>query len=302
MLVGLLWFGAIVDRADPRYVVEPGTAGGTNTGPYNTWAIAATQIQWAVDVAVDGETVWVSNGTFYLTNQISITNSITLQSFSGYYTNTVINGNYPAYTNRVVYVANTGTVLSGFTITNGCSTGQAGSYAFSGGGGFCAPQCRLITNCLLTGNKISNNTIVVCGGGGNLTSGTVSHCIFRGNKGFLNSSFGAGLALYYGIVSNCVISGNQEGPGGYGVLGPGISSTGANCVISDNTGIGVRLENPSAILYSSIVSNNSGSGIHFGQGGAVKNCLVVGNGNYGVNFDKWGSASPQMIDNCTIVN
>ena len=62
-------------RAD-RYVVEPGTPGGTNTGPFDGWGNAATQIQWAVDAASGGETVWVSNGVYELTNQIVITTQL----------------------------------------------------------------------------------------------------------------------------------------------------------------------------------------------------------------------------------
>ena len=72
VLVCFLLFGATALEA-ARYVVEPGTPGGTNTGDYTDWSIAATQIQWAVDVATNGETAWVTNGTYTLTNQITIT-------------------------------------------------------------------------------------------------------------------------------------------------------------------------------------------------------------------------------------
>src|ERR1035437_4128236 len=83
-VVGLLWFGALALQAADRYVVAPGTPGGTNVGPYTGWTTAATQIQWAVDAAVvAGDTVWVSNGVYMLTNQIVVTNAITLRSTNG---------------------------------------------------------------------------------------------------------------------------------------------------------------------------------------------------------------------------
>ncbi|MFH1969595.1 MAG: hypothetical protein ABIJ53_04670 [Verrucomicrobiota bacterium] len=68
-LVGLLWLGAIAARAD-RYVVPPGTPGGTNSGAYDAWTIAATQIQWAVNAATAGQTVLVSNGVYTTTNGV----------------------------------------------------------------------------------------------------------------------------------------------------------------------------------------------------------------------------------------
>ena len=139
--------------SDTHYV----SLNGTNDagGGYTTWEGASTQIQWAVDAAANGETVLVSNGTYFCwgiytnismittnssvsppttnwpttnTAMVVITNSITLKSLSGFYTNTVINGNFPAYTNaRGIYIANTGAVLDGFTITNCFTTNQAGA-------------------------------------------------------------------------------------------------------------------------------------------------------------------------------
>ncbi|MBU4211037.1 MAG: hypothetical protein KKD33_00480, partial [Verrucomicrobia bacterium] len=48
-LVGLLWVGAFMSRADTHYV----SLDGDNTSPYtNGWASAATQIQWAMDQAI----------------------------------------------------------------------------------------------------------------------------------------------------------------------------------------------------------------------------------------------------------
>jgi hypothetical protein len=55
---------------------------GINNPPFTNWPDASTNIQWAVNAATAGETVWVSNGTYYLTNQINLTNSILFQGYT----------------------------------------------------------------------------------------------------------------------------------------------------------------------------------------------------------------------------
>lgn len=279
--------------SDTHYVSLDGT--NDSAGGYTDWVGAATQIQWAVDAAVDGETVLVSNGIYYLTNQISITNSsITLKSFSGSYTNTVINGNYPTYINiRGVYIANTGAVLDGFTITNCFITNAWGA-------GFAAsPSFKLITNCLITGNIATQTSDCA---GGYAVSGTISHCSFIGNK-VAGSGSHKGLVATYSIVSNCFFSKNeyQATGGDYGTYWGmyGGKSTGVNCMISGNIGLGVRIDSGNC-LFSCIVSNNTGSGINM-ISGIVRNCLVVQNGSYGVSIGQWGGGD-RKIDNCTIAN
>ena len=159
-LVCLLWSaGVLVSRADPAHYVS--LAGSNDVGNnYNTWAGAATQIQWAVNVATNTEYVCVSNGTYYLTNQIVITNAITLYSLKGRDT-TIINGNFPAYSNRCLWVSNINALVAGFTITNGYRDSTNDGY---GGGVFLAGGC--ISNCIITGNTVTNYLVRYGGGGG----------------------------------------------------------------------------------------------------------------------------------------
>jgi len=65
-------------KAVDRYVSLHGT--NDFASQFTDWHGAATDIQWAVNFALAGETVWVSNGTYYLTNQINIANGITLKA------------------------------------------------------------------------------------------------------------------------------------------------------------------------------------------------------------------------------
>ena len=99
---------------------------GSHTPPFTNWPTAATDIQAAIDVAVDGDTVLVTNGTYdtggvvvheALTNRIAITNAITVSSVCNGPEFTFIVGNGPLGDTavRCAYVG-TNVVVSGFTL------------------------------------------------------------------------------------------------------------------------------------------------------------------------------------------
>jgi hypothetical protein len=85
----LIWFGALALRAADRYVSPPGGYG-TNNPPFTNWADAATNIQWAVNAASAGETVWITNGTYVLTNMITVSARISICGTGG---RPVVDGN-----------------------------------------------------------------------------------------------------------------------------------------------------------------------------------------------------------------
>lgn len=163
VLFCLLRLGALPAPAVDHYVTPPGGYG-TNNPPYTNWADAATNIQWALDVSTNGETVWVTNGAYCITNQIMITNRITLRSMNGR-SNTLVYADWPTYTTRCFYVSRTGT-LDGFTISNGhwCVSND-----YNGGGGAFATNA-IIRNCYFVNNVCSNGA-VLHGGGGVYSSG-----------------------------------------------------------------------------------------------------------------------------------
>jgi hypothetical protein len=276
-------------HASDRYVSLAGTNDFANK--FTTWAGAATDIQWAVNFATNGEIVWVSNGTYYLTNQVYITNGINLKSFSGSWTNTVVNGNNfsdKPVTNRCIYMTHAGAVVEGFTITNGFP----GTNDQSGGGVF-------------------------------MTAGTLRDCLVTGNW-VTNASSGGGVYAYctaYAIITNCDFIGNWAHINGGGASIGQIAQI-WNCrffhnrVLQNlvyNGGAGVyTLYSQSNCLNNSIMISNSAA---YEGGGAmiqypnnncnVRHCLMAenyaGRGG-GISFMHNNLTATNTMENCTVAS
>ena len=120
-----------VHVSDGNYYVAQ--ANHNPVAPFDSWTKAATNIQDAVDAAFIGGTIWVSNGVYQTggrdvsgdSNRVAVTRQLTMASVNGPAV-TLINGAQAA---RCVYLCN-GSVLTGFTLTNG-------NISENGGGAYC---------------------------------------------------------------------------------------------------------------------------------------------------------------------
>jgi len=240
------------------YVSPPGGYG-TNNPPYTNWADAATNIHWAVDVATNGETVWVTNGNYALTNQIVVTNGIVLKSVNGR-TNTFINGNYPACSNRCFCISNASAVVDGFTMSNAYF-----SNSVVGGAGACI-YAGLMQNCVVFSNFFydGNTNSIKCGGAGVYLEQTamISNCLVYGNVAFGYAADGGGVFMTNGgTVVNCVISNNG-------------TVTASNSIY----GGGMVMLSRGQVINSQIKNNRGryGGGIYC-TGGIITGCVVSGN-------------------------
>jgi len=249
--------------AATNYVVPPGTPGVTPTANYTSWATAATNIQDAIDVVGSGGVVLVTNGTYVLTDMLTIADSITVRSFNNGATDrdgTIIDGNYPTTTNRCVYLNHASAVLDGLTLTNGF--GATNSFSGKGGGLYLAGGT--VTNCLITGNETLG-----AGGGvyldqaGTIVDSTISENFATNN----NASYAGGVYIYKaGLVTNCVVSGNRANKGG-GVYFNGLG--GAGGLLIDSTVV-----NNEAFVYTS-GQGQAGIGMYFK--GLVTRCNIISN-------------------------
>ena len=314
--------------AATNYVVTPGTPGVTPTANYTSWATAAANIQDAIDVVGSGGLVLVTNGTYVLTNQISISDSITVRSFNNGAVDrdgTVINGNYPTVTNRCVFLDHASAVLDGFTVTNGY--GNVASESGHGGGIFL--DQGTVTNCLITGNETPKS-----GGGvfmdARLSEGaaTLTDCTISGNEATSSDPTNApayGGGVYFlngGLATDCLIEGNLANNGGgaffSGLYGGGtlrdstVSRNKAFTYKSGNGGAGIGMWFRGYVRNCQVVSNTitqvSGSGYTAGVGmsyhAEVTDCYIAYNigGNYGGGLNCGGGGSGGcMASNCVIM-
>lgn len=266
--------------ADTHYVDITNT---TPSHPYTNWATAATVIQVAVDAAVAGDTVLVTNGiystggaeVFSMANRVALTKAIRVQSAAGP-EHTFIVGAGPTGPSamRCAHVSYTAT-LSGFTLTNGHTHASGASFYELAGGGILVENGGVISNCTISFNSAANE-----GGGGYCNyGGTLSHCIISSNS----AASGGGVNCDHGgTLDHCIITGNSATIGGGGVncyYGGMLNS----CTITSNIAVyggGARCWQGGEV-YSCTLSDNKandhGGGAECWYGGTYKNCIISSN-------------------------
>jgi T5SS/PEP-CTERM-associated repeat protein len=221
---------------------------GSDTSPYTNWVTAATHVQDAINAAADGDTVTVAAGTYTLDSEISITNAITLKSSDGAAA-TILDGNAQT---RVLYLANEGILVDGFTITNGyCTEKGGGAYCYDGG---------TLAHCIISGNKTE-----IFGGG--CYYGTQTNCIITGN-----TSVQSGGGSFKSTQINCLIADNQALIGGGCYRG-----TQVNCTIAGNT-----TESTGGGCYAGVQTNcivyfntNEAGGVDNGYDSSMTTCCTT---------------------------
>ena len=160
------------------------------TPPYTNWASAARVIQDAVNAAVTGDEVVVTNGIYatggrpvgtnVLVNRVAVDKPLALRSVNGPQFTGIQGYRVPGIGNgdgavRCVYLAQ-GASLSGFTLTNGATrAANPLDTESSGGGVWCESSSITVSNCLITGNTSSYD-------GGGAYRGLLENCTLIGNS------------------------------------------------------------------------------------------------------------------------
>ena len=304
----IILFGLLIAAkclAATHYVVTNGTPDVNPTDPYTNWGMAGTSIIDVVNAAMtntEPRVVWVSNGTYYFTNGVNVTNSLTIKSVNGR-SNTICVGKWlpepviDFYAFKIDCPAgSTCGILDGFTITNfyystwgqGIIRGTvamvnrghllncriANNSMYDGGGATLGTLCK-ITNCIIEENRADRY------GGGIIVHGrfvAILDTLIQNNISVAEIGGGIGMvSRTSGTISNCVII-NNTAPDGGGIGSAGDYSFGINiisCLITGNTARG----------YARASKTGLGGGIYLwndhpyygGYSTLIKDCTIQGN-------------------------
>ena len=299
VLIAGFWFSAAPNApATIRYVDVSNLA---PASPYTNWASAAVTIQAAIDAALAGDEIVVTNGVYKtagkvvtgatVSNRVALTKAVYVHSVTGPDVTVIQGYRVPGTTNadgtvRCAYLTY-GATLAGFTLTNRV-TRAAGTTSTeqSGGGVWCSaavsgiPIC-LLSNCVLTGNSANAN-------GGGACNGTLVNCSLSGNFAY------AGGGAYSAASSSCTFTSNSVYyKGGGANLG-----TLTGCTLIGNTAGDSAGGAESVTGVGFLFTNNTAPN---GCGGAdyctLSNCILVGN------LGRWGGGSfSSTLRTCWIIS
>jgi len=251
------------------------------TPPYTNWSTAAANIQDAVDAAVAGDEVVVTNGTYatggrsnliFAPNiqdgsRVAVDKPLSLRSVNGPQSS-IIDGGQSL---RCVYLTNAAT-LSGFTLTDGVSV-------WGGGGGvWCASTNEMVSNCVISGNQAWAYIDDTCGGGAH--GGTLNNCTLTDNLvSWIDNDFwtsdvltASGGGAAYSTLNNCALSRNSVNLDFRWSVAAAQGGGAAWCILNNCTLTGNS---------ASVFSVGSPTAIRVWGGGAfqctLSNCTLTGN-------------------------
>lgn len=281
--------------------------------PFTSWATAATNIQDAVNAGdIAGRRVLVTDGVYAsggtavfgaMSNRVALLNGVRVESVNGPSVTTIRGAPLTSGNNGVrgAYVAH-GSILHGFTLTEGSTLNTGSRSKEQGGGGAWSEKRGVLVNCI-----ISTNYAFVDGGG--VHGGTLFGCQLLGNHA--NDDGGGADSS---TLVNCLLEGNSAGDGGGGadesvlyrcgvianqsLNGGGTDdSTLSLCIIRNNEAMVAGGVGESVVARCRVLDNGAmwGAGA---LGGILKNCVIAGN----TASEQGGGASLSTVWHCTVVS
>jgi len=247
--------------------------GGASISPYTRWSDAATNIQDAVDIALAGETIMVSNGVydsgtrvtpgFQTSNRLVVTKNVQVISVNGPSVTTIKGRNVGNSLNSVRCLYMSSGSLSGFTLTGGYAQGLPPTDQFNRDGGGAYMTGGSLSNCWIVGN------VATSGFGGGVKGGTLYDCQILNNVA-KNDGGGA----YISTIVDSILSGNVA----YGDGGGAYFSDLIRCQVTGNSASniagGAFAGTAGNCLFSGNVAGSAVGGVFFAS---MSNCTVIGN-------------------------
>ena len=290
----------------------------TPTEPYATPNTAAHELQTAINISRDGDTVFVYPGSYdsgggsaegaALTNRVYVTNSVIVESMSGPDDTYIMGRADPVSTNgpgavRGAYLQG-GAKLLGFSVVDGhtATNLQTFNTLEKQGGGVVIVDGAMISNCIISACSSDLH------GGGVLGKG-LGYILDSTIEASSSGGFGGGCYANDRIfIKNSTFDSNRSPSYGGGICMVNSGVIEKSVIVSNyaNSGGGVYLKSGSPnYLLQSIIKNNtahdSGGGIVCLQGTVVESSLIYNNNAV---IAKGGGIylNGGVVQNCTVVS
>ena len=242
-----------------------------------------TTIQDGIDVADNGDTVIVSDGTYFENNITFNGFEIVLISENGP-TSTIIDGSNSGRVFDFHYGESFNSKIDGFTIQNGYSSAGSAILIYQS-------SYLTISNCIIKNNSTPSGptrAAITLGqpydNGPHTPAGIhIDNCILEGNSGYYGGGiFIEGSGSIPSVIKNCIFK-NNTAKGGAAIFGTRNSSI-KNCVFHNNTSTDgtsiVNNEGGSPEIINCTFADNAGYAICRNSNTAnttIRNCIFYGN-------------------------
>ncbi len=240
---------------------------GSATPPYSSWASAANSIATAVAYAMKGATIVVTNDSYGISSPIVVEKPLRICGLTGKPEDVILTRTAGA---RIFTVNAKGTMIDGFALQGGASSGAGNGRVISVGNlGGTVSNC-VIRNCTMSGSISGNEyaNIITLRGSNSL----MTHCTITNIQCSVTSASGASSVCCLGVYMD---------------NGAKLENT----LIADNTDTGTRKKQDYACgvygngnMLNCTIVNNSGNdvgGVRL-TGGKAVNCVIAGNTSTGL--------------------
>ncbi|MEM7390832.1 MAG: right-handed parallel beta-helix repeat-containing protein [Verrucomicrobiota bacterium] len=255
--------------------------------PFASRQTAAARIEDAVALAGPGQVVLVAPGHYLLTNTISLTNGVKLQSLAGK-AGTILDGRDAV---RCVEAAHSNAIVDGFTITRG--------YAVSGGGGLITEGATIQNSCIVSNRADQNGGGLMVQSRGRVLACTIGYNVATNHGGGLflstdsvasnctaewNMALGKGGGVYLETGARLLDSrvNDNDAPEAGGVMAGADTHVSTSELLNNNANLrGGGAVVSGAIIEKCRIQNNNagevGGGVSVGGAASVVNCLILDN-------------------------